>query len=476
MTSSAAVRAAAEAELRRRRKIREEECVDFNTWLKVTSPKLEWDVPHLLKIQEALAAIERRDIDRLILNTPPRHGKTEQVTVRYPAYRLEKNPQIRNITGAYNQLLVDKFSRKTRRIARQRGIRLNPERKAVHDWETTQGGGLRAVGVGGGITGSGGDLILIDDPIKNREEAESETYREKLWAWFLDDLWTRREPGCAVVLTMTQWHHDDIVGRILNGPDAKEWHVLKFPALAEENDPLGRPIGAALWPERFNEDWLHKQEAILGDYSFAGLYQCRPVPRTGNPFPRDKIQFVEAHEVPRLVSVWRGWDKAGTKDGGKRTAGVKIGIGVDKLVYVLHERVGQWDSHKRAQEMLTQAKEDGKRVKLALEQEPGSGGKESAEASVRNMQGFIIDYRPATGDKMTRADPFSTQWIGGNVRLVRGDWNKAYLDEMEISPSGKYTDRMDASALAYNRAADSKEIPMGPPPTTGLDVASPYES
>lgn len=173
----------------------------FPEWLDEVTPLWQWHVPHLQLIQHQLHRITTGEINRLMLFLPPRHAKSETATVRYPAWRLEDNPELRIIVAAYNQTLANKFSRKTRRIVRSR-LPLSTERNAAEDWETTKGGGVRAVGVGGGVTGQGGDLIIIDDPVKNREEADSLTYRDKVWDWYTDDLYTRLEPGAAMILIM----------------------------------------------------------------------------------------------------------------------------------------------------------------------------------------------------------------------------------------------------------------------------------
>jgi predicted phage terminase large subunit-like protein len=167
-----------------------------------------------------------------MLFLPPRHGKSELVTVRYPIFRLEQNPELRVIIGAYNQQLAERFSRKGRRVARQR-LSLSRERATAGEWETEAGGGIRAVGVGAGVTGLGADLILIDDPVKSREEAESQTYRDRVWDWYRDDLYTRQEPNCAIILVMTRWHEDDLAGRILASEEGPSWRVVRIPALAE---------------------------------------------------------------------------------------------------------------------------------------------------------------------------------------------------------------------------------------------------
>ncbi len=436
----------------------------YGPWLEQVTPEYNWRWPHLQRLQAELDRITRGENDRLLVLMPPRHGKSECVTIRYPVYRLQRDPTTRIIQAAYNQTLAEKFSRRSRRLARAQGLALSDERTAANDWETASGGGCRAVGVGTGVAGHGANLIIIDDPIKNREEAESPHYRQRLWEWFTDDILTRREPGAALVVTVTPWHHDDLVARILASADGPRWTLVRLPALAEADDPLGRPEGAALCPDRFDEKHFAEQRESMGAYSFEALYQCRPTPRSGNMFPRAKVGIVA--EAPAGTRWCRAWDKAGTKDSGKRTAGILLGIGPDKLVYVGHRVAGQWAAAERNKIMRDTADADGPGVLIDLEQEPGSGGKESAEASIQSLQGYDVRARPATGDKVTRADPFAAQWQAngplpnlGNVRLVKGDWNNAYLDTMELAPHGKFLDDMDASAMAFNR------LTLAPTPT-----------
>jgi predicted phage terminase large subunit-like protein len=217
-----------------------------------------------------------------MIQMPPRHTKSESVTVRYAAWRLERDPALSVILGAYNQPFCERFSRKIRRILSDGAVvEMAQDRRAVNEWETLAGGGVRAVGVGSGVTGTGGRLIIIDDPVKSREEAESAAYRDRCYSWYTDDLYTRQEPGAAIILIMTRWHMDDLAGRILASPEATQWEVINLPALAEEGDALGRPAGAALCPERYNEEELARIRETLGDYAFQALYQGRPTPAGG---------------------------------------------------------------------------------------------------------------------------------------------------------------------------------------------------
>lgn len=411
----------------------------------------------------------------------PRIGKSEMTTVRYPVWRLERDPSLKIIVGAYNQTLANKFSRKSRRIAQER-IELATDRTAVDDWETTEGGGLRAVGVGGGVTGMGGDLILLDDPIKNREEANSQTYRDKVWDWFTDDVTTRLEPGGAIILIMTRWHEDDIAGRILGSEESPDWTVVRIPALAEtqierdeyarqinqplgQPDPLGRSPGVATCPERYDEEMLDRIKRVLGN-SFYALYQQRPTAPEGDMLKREWFHVVDS--VPTDCRRVRYWDKAGTAGGGAFTCGVLMAKDDQGIYYVEDLVRGQWAAGDRERIILQTAQMDGYGVAVWVEQEPGSGGKESAENTVRNLAGFNVYAETVTGDKVTRAEPFAAQCQGGNIRLKKAPWNRGYLDRVTVFPSGTYKDDVDASSGAFNKLS-----PLG----IGMaDIAGPGKS
>ncbi len=409
---------------------------------------------HLELARQHLDKVTRGEIDRLMLFMPPRHGKSEMTTIRYPVWRLERDPELRVIVGAYNQTLAARFARKARRIAGER-MELNNERAAADDWETVQGGGMRAVGVGAGVTGMGGHLIVIDDPVKSREEANSLAYRERVWNWYTDDLYTRLEPNGAIVLIMTRWHEDDLAGRILASEQKSDWTVLSLPAFAEKDDPLERLPGEALCPERYEVEALKRIKRVQGN-SFYALYQQRPQPAEGGMFKRPWFKIVDS--VP-IAHHYRGfvryWDKAGTADGGKRTAGVLEGEHNRGDFYVLDVVKGQWSAGEREEVIHQTAHLDyarwGPNVDIWVEQEPGSGGKESAENTIRNLAGFKIHADRPTGDKATRAEPFAAQAQAGNVSLVRADWTPSYLAELTSFPTGTYTDQVDASSGAFNK-------------------------
>jgi len=264
-------------------------------WLRGTAPKTwRWEWEYQQRIYQALDRITRGECRRMMLFVPPRHTKTETVTVRYSAWRIEREPTERVIVAAYNQDQANLYARKIRRIVQAR-VPLAKDSKRVDEWETAEGGGLIARGVGAGVTGRGGNLIVIDDPVKSREEADSDAYRERCWDWYTNDLWTRQEPGCAILLILTRWHEDDLAGRLLQaqkdgGEFAEQWEVLNFPALAEENDPLGREPGEALCPERFDEHGLQVAKTVLGR-NFYALYQGRPQAAEGAIFKQSWFRY-----------------------------------------------------------------------------------------------------------------------------------------------------------------------------------------
>lgn len=374
---------------------------------------------------------------------PPRHGKSEQNTVRYPVWRLEHDPSMRVIVGAYNQTLANKFSRKARRIAALR-ISLSSDRAAVEEWETEKGGGLRAVGVGGGITGQGGNLILIDDPVKSREEAESKTYRDRVWDWYRDDLYTRLEPGGAVILTMTRWHEDDLAGKLIsearNG--GEQWEVLNLPALAEKNDPLGREIGEALCPERYGVSDLESIKTVLGSRSFTALYQGKPQPEEGNLFKRHWFEAI-VEKAPDGLKWTRYWDlAASTKTTADYTASVEVALSAEGDLYIRNMVRGRWE-WPDAKKIMIQTMLAGNGTKHGVEK--ALHGIAAVQELMRDrslvnvsIQGIDVDK-----DKMTRALPWAARGEAGKIKLVRGEWINTFLDEVCAFPQGTHDDQVD---------------------------------
>lgn len=434
-------------------------------WLPAASPGYNWTWRHIVHVRQALDQVTAGAIRRLIIQLPPRHGKSQLTTVRYPVYRLEVDPHLRVIVGAYNQTLAEKFSRDARRIARMRpALHLSDQRQTAGDWETAQGGGLRAVGVGAGVTGHGANLIIIDDPVKNREEAESQTYRDRVWDWFTNDLYTRLEPDGAIVVIMTRWHQDDLVGRILASDTASEWTVINLPAEAEADDPLGRAPGEALCPDRFPLEALAQIHLVLG-LDYQALYQQRPQPREGGMFKDFWFRLVEA--VPARARRVRWWDMAATDGAGDWTVGVLVAE-AGRLYYIEDMVRGQWASGERDAKIRATAERDRERygvVTYWAGQEPGSAGKDAAANFVKLLVGFDVHTEPETGKKEVRAGPLAAQAGAGqtgpgNVLVLRAPWSTTVINELCNFPSGAHDDIVDAAAGAFNKLALAYSLPM----------------
>ena len=338
---------------------------------------------------------------------------------------------------------------------------------AVKHWETPEGGGMWAAGVGGSITGKGFHLGLIDDPLKNAEEAASDTIREKQKEWYSSTFYTRGEPDSSIIVIQTRWHEDDLTGWLLSeekGEDPERWHVVNLPAIYEEDISAAIPepctfetdfrteAGAALCPERYDAPKLRKIRARIGEYHFDALFQQRPTSKKGLFFDVSRLEIVEAAPaVP--AAVFRGWDKAATAGDGDFTVGAKVSKDKEGIYYVEDIRRGQWDTATRDRNIKQTADVDGKKVKIRGEQEPGSGGVFQAQSFIRMLAGFSVKCEKATTNKEVRADSFSSQINAGNVRLVRGDWNKAFIEELRKFPRGKHDDQVDAASLAFNAIA-----------------------
>lgn len=397
--------------------------------------------------------MRRGEFDRLAIFWPPRHAKTETVTIRCPVYLLEHDPTERILITGYNERMARRFSRKARTIAKAR-IALSKEKSGADEWDTEAGGGIVARGVGTPPTGFGFGWIFIDDPIKKREEAESEVYREKAFDWYTDDLYTRLEPSGKIVMTLTRWHYDDIAAQAIASEPGR-WRILKLPALAEADDPLGRKPGAALWPERFPVEALLRIKEVQtkkdGAYAFESLYQQNPTPKEGDFFKVAKLETVDA--APAGLTLCRGWDLASTEGGGAYTAGVLIGKDSKGVWYVLDVARGQWSSDDVETQLVSVARKDGTGVRIHLPQDPGQAGKGQAQQLVRKLSGFNVKAEPVSGSKESRAFSFSAQVNAGNVKLLNGDWNKDFIEELRQFPRGKYKDQCDAAADAFNELA-----------------------
>jgi predicted phage terminase large subunit-like protein len=255
---------------------------------------------HLELISSRLTEMETRPL-RLIVLTPPRHGKSNLISCYTPAWFLGRHPDRNVLLASYEAEFAATWGRKARDVLEQHGqrffgIRIRSDSSAASRWQLEDhGGGMATAGVGGPLTGRGANLMIIDDPVKNSEDANSDVIREKQWDWFRSTAYTRLEPGGSIVLVMTRWHDDDLAGRILADPEiGPGWEVIRLPAIVEDDDlpdPLERAVGEALWPERYPVEELAAIRRVLGSYLFSALYQGRPAPAEGNLFKRDDLRY-----------------------------------------------------------------------------------------------------------------------------------------------------------------------------------------
>jgi predicted phage terminase large subunit-like protein len=253
---------------------------------------------HLLKIDEALLKVASREITRLLIEVPIRHGKSELVSRYTPAWWLGRFPDDQVMLAAYEAEFARSWGRKARDVLAEFGPTVFgvdvADMPASADWWHVEDheGVMVTAGVGGALTGKGADLLIIDDPVKNAEQANSEVYRQKTWDWWQSTARSRLQPGGRVVVVMARWHEDDLAGRLIANQDEKEpWTLLQLPALAEDDDPMGRKPGEALCPEMFTEKDLARTKQELGSYWFSALLQQKPAPAEGLMFKRSHFRY-----------------------------------------------------------------------------------------------------------------------------------------------------------------------------------------
>ncbi|MFP2873739.1 phage terminase large subunit [Acetobacter tropicalis] len=441
-------------------------CLAFTQY---TMPGYKVGPQHRL-LCDKLDAVERGEIKRLMVFMPPRHGKSELTSKRFPAWFLGRNPDKQVITASYSADLAQDFGRHARNIVASSefavlfpGVGVADDSAARDKWHTSKGGVYTAAGVSGSLTGKGAHVALIDDPIKGRQEAESDTVRNAVWDWYRSVLRTRLMPGGAIVLVLTRWHPDDLAGRLLdemqNGT-GESWDVLSLPAIADSaDDALGREIGEPLWPDVFDLPELEAIEKSIGTREWSSLYQQQPTPGEGTLFKTGMFPVVDA--APAGGTQVRRWDLAATKQIGTRdpdwTVGVKMARYPDGRFCILDVVRFRGDPQEVEAAIKNTAALDGPSVEIVLPQDPGQAGKAQAEYFIRMLAGYRARAERETGDKATRAAPFSSQANAGNVSLVRAPWNRTFLDELGQFPAGSHDDQVDAAAGAFSALCEASD-------------------
>jgi len=401
---------------------------------------------------------------RLVLMAPPQHGKTEQAE-DFTAWLAGKRPDLKTLYASYSDKLGVTVNKHVQRIMTSRryvsifGQRLGDsgsswERNSTVLEYVNQRGSFRNTTVNGQITGQGLDLGILDDPIKGRREADSKIVRDKTWAWTTDDFLTRFSDSAGLLMIMTRWHVDDPVGRLMEQfPHAT---ILRYPAIAEK-DEKNRRKGEALFPQLKSLSFLAEQRKVMTQGGWESEYQQNPIIVGGGVIPIEKLRVVSSFDRRKILRSVRYFDKASSHGGtGAFTAGVVMHRMLDGRYVIEHVIRGRWGALQREENIKKLVNADAKlfdNYEVGIEQEPGSGGKESAENTVRNLAGKRVFVDRVTGSKEVRAEPFIAQVQNDNVWLVAGQWNREFRDECEAWPAGTHNDQVDAAAGAFNRLA-----------------------
>lgn len=307
-----------------------------------TASRGRWKLAnHLCKLDESLVDVANGDCKRLVVEFPPRHGKSELVGRYFPAWFLGTFPDKQVMYCSYEAKQARKYGRFARNVMQECGqeyfgVSVAEDSHAADMWNIEgREGGMVTAGIGGPLTGKGAQLLIADDPIKNAEEAVSEHKRNTIWDWWESTALTRLEPGGAVIIVMTRWHKDDLAGRSVREMADEGWRVLKFPALAEANDPLDREEGEALWPERFSREDLEKVRDNRSLYWWLALYQQRPTKHASVEWPSEYFEdcWFEAWPECGVKVITLDPSKGRTKHS-DYSAYVMLGRGVDGCYYV----------------------------------------------------------------------------------------------------------------------------------------------
>lgn len=411
----------------------------------------------------ALEEVEAGRMPRLIVTFPPRHGKSELTSRRFPAWFLGRDPYRHLMFATYNQPFAEDFGRDVRAILQsdtyshvfpKTSLRKG---EAASDRLKTEEGGLAVfVGRGGSSTGRGADCLIIDDPLKDRAEADSDTTRAELWNWFNDTMSTRlmSDTG-SIIIIQTRWHDDDLVGRLTdpenpcyNRAEAARWKVINIPAIAEEDDVLGRAPGEALWPQRFGIDHLESFR-LRNPKGFASLYQQRPTPEDGDLFTKDMIITYRRHQLPDRLRIYAASDHAvKAKQDSDRTCMIVVGVDGQGVMWLLD----CWWKREKTNVQTEALLDLGEQWKPTI----WWAGRDHITGSIgpflkqrmreREIWVNIVEL-PEKGDKVQKAQAIIARARQGMVRFpADAPWLEQAKSELLKFPSARHDDFVDALA------------------------------
>ena len=413
---------------------------------------------HLRLLCEKLEAVARGEITRLIVSMPPRHGKSEVISKKFPAWFLGKFPEKEIIITSYSADLAYDFSKIARNTLKEHsglfGVNIDPSSSAAGRWGIEgKRGGMTAAGVGGPITGRGAHIFIIDDPVKNAEEAASETVRANVKEWYKTTARTRLAgDNAAVVVVMTRWHEDDLAGWLISqemNDDGEKFEIINFPAIAEDVDALGRSEGEYLWPERFSDKFYLETKKAVGSRAWAALYQQRPSPQEGEIFKRGWWQYykVKPDKFDRIIQSWdctfkdaKGSDYVVGQIWGCIGANrylldwIKAKLDFPATVQAIRNLSAKWP---QAREKIIEDKANGPAIISMLRDEiPG-----------------LIAVNPE-GGKVVRAQAVSPYVESGNVFIPDPALDARvndFVEECAAFPNGKHDDQVDSMTQALCR-------------------------
>jgi len=412
------------------------------------------------RLEKFSEQVANKESPRLMLFMPPRHGKSTLASVAFPAWHLGRHPDHEFISCSYSGSLAMNFSRKVRQLLREpvyknvfEKSRLDKDSQSVESWQTTQGGGYVAAGVGGGITGKGAHVMVIDDPVKNREDAESENNREATWDWYTSTAYTRLSPGGGILVILTRWHDDDLAGKLLRQAEdgADQWEVIKYPALAEEDEKF-RKVGESLHPERYNVDALEQIRKAIGPRDWSALYQQNPVSDEGDYFSRDMIRYFENDEIDTSqLNYYCAWDLAiGQRDRNDYSVGIVVGVDEYDNLFVVDVVRGKYDGFELVEQILD----------LYETWRPGIVGIERGHIEMalgpflqkrtreRGLnEAYFKDLKVGKRDKEARARAIQGRMQQGMVYFPKDAiWTGPMVAELLRFPNGTHDDQVDALA------------------------------
>ena len=408
----------------------------------------------------------------LLINVPPGTMKSLLVSVMWPAWEWTRSPGLRYIASSYGARLSIRDTVKMRDIvtsswySRMFGVGLSADQKAKTYFTNDNEGWRLATSTKGEGTGEHPDRLIIDDPHK-ADEVRSDISRQSVLDWYDRTISTRGvSRGVRRVVVMQRLHEEDLAAHIMT---KGKWRHLMFPMRydpkrAQPDDPRTE-AGELLWPEMFNEEQVRALELSLGPYGTAGQLQQLPAPEGGGLFKRSWFKIVDELPADSKLKRIRGWDTASTAGGGDWTVGCRIAHDTETgIFYVDSVARGQWGPNDADQAMRNTTVGDGRSCSQREQQEPGSAGKHVIAKRARDLAGYDYGPSPTTGDKVTRAKPYRAQCEAGNIRLLKGEWNEAFLQEHEVFPNGKHDDQVDAASTAFN------ELVIGPRPVRTAKV------